>query len=66
MSEAMTAKAVPIHAIAEKVRRALRNGTGCTFSQKQLVALTRIGLLDLLSKHEIAELMQPKDGSEDD
>lgn len=65
MVEAMT-KTVPIHVIAEKVRRALRKGTGCAFSHNQLVALTRAGLLDLLSKHEIAELMQSKGSPEVD
>lgn len=61
----MTDRAVPIHAIAEKMRRALRKGTGCTFTSTQLVALTRAGLLDLLSKHEIEELMQARGNTED-
>lgn len=59
-------KPAPIYTIANKVRRALRKNTGCTLSYDQIVALTQAGLLDLLSKHEIEELMQPKSGLVDD
>ncbi|MDR6707947.1 MAG: hypothetical protein ABT10_24045 [Novosphingobium sp. SCN 63-17] len=44
------------HLIAQKFRRSLRNKTGCAFSYAQLVELAAMGVLDLLSKAENAEL----------
>lgn len=44
------------HSIAQKFRRALRHRGGCAFSYDQLVELAAMGVLDLLSKAENAEL----------
>ncbi|NKJ02021.1 hypothetical protein [Novosphingobium sp. SG707] len=44
------------HSIAQKFRRALRHRGGCAFSYDQLVELAAMGVLDLLSKAEDAEL----------
>lgn len=44
------------HAIANKFRRALRNGTGATFTNEQLKALAGWGVLVELSRIEANEL----------
>lgn len=50
------------HEIASKIRRALRNQTGATFTHEQLVWMARHGVLELLAKAEIAELLADIDG----
>ncbi len=47
------------HAIASKFRRALRKGTGATFTPEQLRALGEYGVLRLLSEIEADELCPP-------
>lgn len=44
------------HNLAEKFRRALRNGTGATFSNADLRALGRMGVLLVLAEEEAREL----------
>lgn len=43
--------------LAQKVRRALRNKTGCTFSYNEVVALAQAGLLLDLARREVDELL---------
>lgn len=44
------------HALAEKFRRALRNGTGATFSYRDLLYMGQMGSLMLLAEAEAREL----------
>ena len=45
--------------IASKWRRAMRNGTGAKFTHKQLLALARTPVWDLVSEAERRELIEP-------
>lgn len=47
---------VTAHALAEKFRRALRNGTGATFTNAELLHLGRIGALLMIAEAETQEL----------
>ena len=47
-------------AIATKCRRALRNGTGATFSSNQIRELVEFGALELITKIEVEELCREK------
>lgn len=44
------------HAIANKIRRALRNGTGASFTNEQLREVGKFGILHLLAHIEAEEL----------
>lgn len=50
--------------VAEKFRRALRNGTGVTFTHQQVVWMARHGVLELLAKAEIEELLAEIDDAQ--
>lgn len=54
--EGLQIDAMPAHALAEKFRRALRNGTGATFTNADLRYLGRLGVLVLLAEVEAQEL----------
>lgn len=45
--------------IASKWRRAMRNGTGAKFTHKQLLALARTPVWDLVAEAERRELIEP-------
>jgi len=47
---------MPAHSIADKFRRALRNGTGATFTLDQLREMAGYGLLVELARIEANEL----------
>ena len=49
-----------VQTIAKKFRRALRNGTGATFTPEQLKELAEIGLLKTLAILEAEELCPAK------
>lgn len=51
------------HAIAEKFRRALRNGSGATFTLDQLRDMARWGILLDLARREVDELCQVGESS---
>lgn len=50
--------------VAEKLRRALRNETGVSFTYEQLVWMARHGVLELIAKAEIAELLADIDDAQ--
>ena len=54
------------HQIAEKFRRAIRNDTGAAFTHAQLLWMAQNGLLLLLAKAEIEELIAMKRDDTDD
>lgn len=47
----------PLAKVAWKLRRALRNGTGATFTHEELVAFAHAGALELATKAENEELL---------
>ena len=49
-----------VQSIASKFRRALRNGTGATFTNEQLRQLGECGVLKLLAEMEAEELCPAK------
>jgi hypothetical protein len=51
---------VTVQTIASKFRRALRNGTGATFTNEQLRQLGECGVLRLLAEMEAEELCPAK------